>query len=69
MPQDAFTLRRNVRELEKLLVGGKINKVVQPTKDEVLLYIYTGKNLLKLIICTNASFCRICLTEEGIRPR
>ena len=64
MPQDAFTLRRNVRELEKLLVGGKINKVIQPTKDEVLLYIYTGKSLLKLIICTNASFCRICLTEE-----
>ena len=64
MPQDAFNLRRNAEELNGLLSGGKINKVVQPARDEVLLYIYTGKSLLKLTICTNASFCRVCLTEE-----
>ncbi len=64
MPQDAFNLRRGAEELHGLLAGGKINKVVQPAKDEILLYIYTGKSLLKLIICTNASFCRVCLTEE-----
>ena len=64
MPQDAFNLRRNAEELDGLLSGGKINKVVQPARDEVLLYIYTGKSLLKLTICTNASFCRVCLTEE-----
>ena len=68
MPQDAFTLRRNVRELQELLVGGKINKVIQPAKDELLFYIYTGKSLLKLIVCTNASFCRICLTDEEKEP-
>lgn len=62
MPQDAFNLRRNVRELQSLLVGGKINKVVQPNKDDVLFYIYTGKSLLKLILSTNASSARICLT-------
>ncbi len=63
MPQDAFTLRRNAIELNALLTGGKINKIIQPNKDELLLYIYTGKSLLKLIISTNASFARICLTS------
>ncbi|MBR7100562.1 MAG: NFACT family protein [Clostridia bacterium] len=63
MPQDAFTLRRNAKELNTLLTGGKINKIVQPNKDELLFYIYTGKSVLKLIISTNASFARICLTD------
>ncbi|MBQ9081365.1 MAG: NFACT family protein [Clostridia bacterium] len=63
MPQDTFTLRRNAEELNKILCGGKINKIVQPNKDELLLYIYTGKSILKLIISTNASFARICLTS------
>lgn len=68
MPQDAFTLRRNVEELSPALIGGKINKVVQPNKDDVLLYIYTGKSLLKLILSTNASSARICLTEREETP-
>ena len=63
MPQDAFTLRRNAEELNRILRGGKINKITQPNKDELLVYIYTGKSLLKLIICTNASFARIALTS------
>lgn len=63
MPQDAFTLGRNARELRSLLVGGKINRIVQPGKDDLLLYIYTGKTVLKLIICTSASFNRVCLTS------
>ncbi len=68
MPQDAFTLRHNASELRSLLVGGKINKIIQPNKDEVLLYIYTGKSLLKLIISTNASFCRVCVTDYEKEP-
>lgn len=63
MPQDAFTIRRSVEELSSLLVGGKINKVVQPDKDSVVLYIYTGRSLLKLKLCTGASFCRVSLTD------
>lgn len=68
MPQDAFNLRHNARELDGLLRGGKINRVVQPNKDEFLLYIYTGRSLLKLIVCTNASFARMCLTTAEKEP-
>lgn len=64
MPQDAFTLRRNAQELRALLVGGKINKIVQSGKDDLLFYIYTGKTVLKLVVCTNASYNRICLTSS-----
>ncbi|MBP5242894.1 MAG: NFACT family protein [Clostridia bacterium] len=68
MPQDAFTLRRNAFELNALLVGGKINKIIQPSKDDLLLYIYTGKSLLKLVMCANASFNRVCLTSYEKEP-
>jgi predicted ribosome quality control (RQC) complex YloA/Tae2 family protein len=62
MPQDAFNLRRNVLELQNILIGGKINKVVQPDKDDLVFYIYTGKSLLKLVLSTSASSARVCLT-------
>lgn len=68
MPQDAFTLRRGIQELSAALVGGKINKIVQPNKDDVLLYIYTGKELLKLVLSTNASSARVCLTTREETP-
>lgn len=68
MPQDAFTLRAGAEELNALLSGGKINRIVQPDKDGVLFYIYTGKSLLKLYFCTNASFCRVGLTDEDLPP-
>ena len=57
MPQDAFTLRLSALELDKLLAGGKVNKIVQPSRDEVALSIYTGKKVLKLLLNTNAQDC------------
>ncbi len=57
MPQDAFTLRLNAAELDGALKGGKVNKIVQPTKDEVSLVIYTGRHTVRLVLNTNASDC------------
>lgn len=63
MPQDAFNLRRCIIELNSVLKGGKINRVIQPDKDEVSFNIYTGKTVLKLILNTNASNARVCLSK------
>ena len=35
MPFDAFTLKHTIKELQ-FLVGGKINKITQPSKEEII---------------------------------
>lgn len=62
MPQDAFTLHRVVEELSPDLIGGKITKIIQPDKDALLFYLYTQKGGFKLLLSTNASDARICVT-------
>lgn len=57
MPQDAFTLRLNAKELNSALAGGKINKITQPEREEVNLLVYTGKTVKKLALNVNASDC------------
>lgn len=64
MPQDAFTLKRVVAELNAAIGQSKINKIVQPDKDEVLLYLYTNPGSVKLILSTNASAARLSLTDD-----
>ena len=64
MPQDAFTLRFNAKELNAALKGGKINKINQPEREEISLIIYTGKRTLKLVLNANASDCGAYFTEE-----
>ena len=63
MPQDAFTLRHIARELNAMLSGGKVNKIIQPSRDEVDLLFYAGGKTRKLMLNTNASFARACVSE------
>ena len=45
MPFDAFTLKHTVKELNSLFKGAKINKVNEPSKEEIVLSVYNqGKN-------------------------
>lgn len=67
MPQDAFTLRHVARELDAALAGAKVNKIIQPSRDEVDLLVYDGSKTRKLILNTNASFARACLSEAPRR--
>lgn len=64
MPQDAFTLRHNARELNETLRGGRINKINQPSREEVSFIIYTGERTVKLVMNTNASECGVYFTED-----
>lgn len=68
MPQDAFHIKRIVDELHPLLQGGKVNRVSQVNKDELTLIIYTGKRTLKLILSTNASGARVCVSKTEKEP-
>ena len=68
MPQDAFHIKRTAQELDALLRGGKINRVSQVSKDELTLIIYTGKSTVKLILSTNATTARVCLSSVEKEP-
>ena len=68
MPQDAFHIRRLAKEHSFALVGGKINRISQVNKDELTFIIYTGKSTVKLIVSTNASNARVCLSAVEKEP-
>ena len=64
MPQDAFTLRYLCKELNSIFSGGKVNRIVQPSNDEIVLTVYTGKKTEKLYINVNPSAPRIGVIEK-----
>ena len=68
MPQDAFHIKRLTVELDKILKGGKINRISQADKDELTFIIYTGKTTLKLVLSTSASSARVCISETEKEP-
>ncbi|MCH5147973.1 MAG: NFACT family protein [Clostridiales bacterium] len=66
MPQDAFTIKYIASELKERLIGGKISKITQPSKDCLSFIIYTQNGSVKLETCLSAKGCRInlCKTES-----
>lgn len=69
MPQDAFTLKHLCIELNELLVGGKINRIVEPSNDDVVFTVYTGKKTVKLLLSVNPAMPRIgIINEEAESP-
>lgn len=64
MPQDAFTIKYIAGELKQRLVGGKISRIIQPTRDSLTFIIYTGKSNLKLEACLSARSARLSLTDD-----
>lgn len=68
MPQDAFHIRRLASELNQTLTGAKINKITQPSKDELYFVLYTGKTTVKLLISAHATGARVCLTTFEKEP-
>lgn len=68
MPQDAFTVYHTSCELDKIIKGARIERINQPTKDVVVLYIRCeDKNNRILYLSANANGARVCLTKDN-RP-
>lgn len=66
MALDAVCLTAVVEELKKTLVGGKVDKVYQPGRDEVVLAIRGARENVRLLLSANPGQPRLHLTE---RPR
>lgn len=63
MAFDGLVTKSIVSELNTYLTGGKINKIYEPNKNEILLDIYNQKKFM-LNICIDSSNCRINLTAH-----
>lgn len=62
MAFDGIVTKQVVKELDTCLIGGKINKVFMPNKNEILLGIYSGGKNYSLLINIDSANCRMHLT-------
>ena len=62
MAVDGIVTKTIVEELNKNIIGGKINKVFEPTKSDIILGIYCNGKNYALNICINPDNCRFHLT-------
>ena len=63
MPLDAICLSGLVHELKTALSGGKIDKIYQPGRDEVILALRTPSGNRRLLLSANPNHPRPQLTE------
>ena len=63
MPMDGLTLGLVARELNAALAGGRISKIVQPERDEILLTIRSAGENRQLLLSATANCARAHLTE------
>lgn len=67
MAYDGLVVSASVLEFQKHLCGGKISKITQPEKDELLLQIKNQRETLRLKISVNPSL-PLCLLTEDSKP-
>ena len=67
MAFDGFINYAITSELNNELIGGKINKIHQPNKDELILSVYAKTTKYNLLICINSNNCRYHLTND-VKP-
>ena len=65
MALDAATLALVAAELNENLVGSRIDKIFQPTRDEVLLLLRSRSGSAKLLISARSGSARIGVTGEN----
>lgn len=63
MPLDLITLKKGVSELNLLVTGAKVNKILQPNAFEVDIVLYK-KSAFRLIINAHAKFARVSISNQ-----
>ncbi|MGB9779220.1 Rqc2 family fibronectin-binding protein [Caldanaerobacter sp.] len=64
MAFDGVTLHAIVKELKKEIEGGRIEKIYQPEKEDLIFTIRSKSKNYKLLLSANANYPRIHLTKE-----
>ncbi len=66
MPKDLFTLKKTIALYDNLLSGAKINKIIEPSPDEVVFTLYKKKTF-NIVISTKAKYPRVSLTSQSYK--
>lgn len=64
MAFDGFINKATVSELHSFLIGGKVSKIFQPNKDEIVINIYSNSSKYNLDININSAFCCLYLSSN-----
>lgn len=65
MPMDGFTIGAMVYELNNLLSGARVDKINQPERDELYIFLRNNGQNHKLLLSSSAGYARICLTDSS----
>lgn len=65
MSLDAATLALVAGELKNTLLDAKIDKIFEPTRDEVLMTLRTRTETHRLLLSARSGSARVCLTKEN----
>ena len=65
MPMDGLTIGFAAREMDRLLAGGRIDKITQPEKDTVILVVRAGNANHRLLLCASPNNARCHLTVQS----
>ena len=65
MAFDGIVTKTIINELNKNIIGAKINKVFEPTKSDIILGLYCNGKNYALNICINPDNCRLHLTTHS----
>lgn len=69
MPFDGIVTRAVTEQLQETLIGGRINKIYQPTETELLLTVRNQRKNFTLLLSVHPTYSRFHLTEqEFINP-
>lgn len=64
MSYDGIVTRKVVNEIREKLLGGKIQKITQPSKNDIVLNVYSMGKSYKLLLSANNNEARINLTQK-----
>lgn len=64
MALDGIALHHLVKELSSQLIGGRIQKIYQPEKDELLFAVHRNKDKHQLLLSANSNHPRIHLIRQ-----
>ncbi|MCI6884097.1 NFACT family protein [bacterium] len=65
MALDAATLALVANELKTTLLDSKIDKIFEPTRDEVLITLRSRTETFRLLLSARSGSARVCLTKES----
>ncbi len=64
MAYDGIITYAVAKELNERISLGKIEKVYQPGREELLVHIHTARGNVRLFMSANSQSARVCLTED-----